>query len=89
MEDKLDGISRGEWDWVGVIQEFYTPFEESLQRANTSMVKIKEADQPTEEICPKCGKAMVIRMGRYGRFLACTGFPKCKTTKPIAVKAET
>ncbi len=88
MEERLDGISRGELDWVGLIQEFYTPFEESLQRATTRMVKIKEADQPTDEICPKCGKAMVIRTGRYGKFLACTGFPKCKTTKPLAVKAE-
>ena len=88
MEERLDGISRGEGDWVGVIQEFYTPFEETLQRATTHMVKIKEPDQPTEEICPQCGRAMVIRMGRYGRFLACTGYPKCKTTKPLVAEAK-
>ncbi len=86
MEEQLDEIARGEQGWVGVVQGFYTPFEEMLHRANTNMVKIKEADQPTDEVCPKCGKAMVIRAGRYGKFLACTGYPKCKTTKPLMNK---
>ena len=84
----MDEIARGERDWVGVIQEFYTPFEEPLKKASTGMVKIKEADEPTDEVCPQCGKAMVIRVGRYGKFLACTGFPKCKTTKSLVAKAE-
>jgi DNA topoisomerase-1 len=86
MEEQLDEIARGERGWAGTIQEFYTPFEETLQKASTQMVKIKEADQPTNELCPQCGRPMVIRMGRYGRFLACTGYPKCKTTKPLTVK---
>ncbi|HJX70069.1 MAG TPA: type I DNA topoisomerase [Dehalococcoidia bacterium] len=83
MEEQLDEIARGEQGWVEVIQEFYTPFEETLKMATTQMAKLKVADQPTDEVCPQCGKAMVIRMGRYGKFLACTGFPKCKTTKPL------
>jgi len=86
MEEQLDEIARGERGWVGTIQEFYTPFEETLSKASTHMVKVKEADQPTDELCPQCGRAMVIRTGRYGKFLACSGFPKCKTTKPLKVK---
>jgi len=88
MEERLDGISRGDLKWVEIIQTFYTHFEKTLQRATTQMVKIKEPDQPTEEVCPNCGKAMVIRMGRYGRFIACTGYPKCKTTKPLETEAK-
>jgi len=83
MEERLDGVSRGEWEWVGLVREFYTPFEESLNKATTRMVKIKEADQPTDKLCPQCGKEMVIRMGRYGKFIACTGFPKCKFYTPF------
>ena len=86
MEEQLDEIARGERGWVGTIQEFYTPFEETLSKASTHMVKVKEADQPTDELCPQCGRAMVIRTGRYGKFLACSGYPKCKTTKPLKVK---
>jgi len=84
MEEQLDDIARGEQGWVGVVQEFYTPFEEMLQRATTNMVKVKEADQPTDEVCPQCGRSMVIRMGRYGKFMACSGYPKCKTTKSLS-----
>jgi DNA topoisomerase-1 len=86
MEEQLDEIARGERGWVGTIQEFYIPFEETLKKASTNIVKVKEADQPTDELCPQCGRSMVIRMGRYGRFLACSGYPKCKTTKPLTVK---
>jgi DNA topoisomerase-1 len=86
MEEQLDEIARGERGWVGTIQEFYTPFEETLKKASTNIVKVKEADQPTDELCPQCGRAMVIRMGRYGKFLACSGYPRCKTTKPLMVK---
>ncbi|MFC1925846.1 type I DNA topoisomerase [Chloroflexota bacterium] len=88
MEEHLDEISRGERDWVVSVQEFYPPFEATLKKASEGMVKIKEADEPTEEVCPNCGKAMVIRSGRFGKFLACTGFPKCKTTRSLADKTE-
>jgi DNA topoisomerase-1 len=88
MEEELDEIARGERPWVRAIQDFYTPFEQMLNRASVEMVKVKEPDQPTDEVCVKCGKPMVIRAGRYGKFLACTGYPKCKTTKALAAKRE-
>lgn len=83
MEEELDEIGRGEQEWVGVIRDFYTPFEETLRKASAEMVRLKEPDQPTDEICPNCAKPMVIRSGRFGKFLACTGFPKCKTTRNL------
>jgi len=86
MEEELDDIAQGKQAWEETIREFYTPFEATLQKASVEMVKMKEPDQPTDEVCPKCGMPMVIRMGRFGKFMACTGFPKCKTTKAIAAK---
>jgi len=86
IEEKLDEIARGERGSTETIEEFYPPFEETLQKASIAIVKIKEPDQPTDEICPQCGKAMVIRMGRYGKFLACSGYPKCKTTRSLEDK---
>ena len=88
MEEELDEIGRGKQDWVSVIRDFYTPFEETLKKASIEMVRIKEPDQPTQETCPQCDKPMVIRTGRYGKFLACTGYPKCKTTKNIVSPSE-
>jgi DNA topoisomerase-1 len=84
MEEELDEIAQGKQAWEKTIREFYTPFEATLQKASVEMVKMKEPDQPTDEVCPNCSMPMVIRMGRFGRFLACTGFPKCRTTKPLA-----
>lgn len=86
MEEQLDEIARGEENWVGVIREFYTPFDGMLQKAFVQIPKVKVADEPTDEICPQCGRAMVIRMGRYGKFIACSGYPKCKTTKSLNMK---
>jgi len=86
MEEQLDEIARGEENWVGVIGEFYTPFDEMLQKATIQIPKVKVADETTNEICPQCGRAMVIRMGRYGKFIACSGYPKCKMTKPLNIK---
>jgi len=84
MEEELDDIAPGKQAWEKTIREFYTPFEATLQKASVEMVKMKEPDQPTDEVCPKCAMPMVIRMGRFGKFMACTGFPKCKTTKALA-----
>jgi DNA topoisomerase-1 len=84
MEEELDEIAQGKQAWEETIREFYTPFEATLQKASVEMVKMKEPDQPTDEVCPKCGMPMVIRMGRFGKFMACTGFPKCRTTKALA-----
>ena len=71
-----------------VIQDFYTPFEETLKRADAEMIRLKVPAQPTDEVCPHCGKTMVIRVGRYGKFLACSGYPRCKTTKSLPSEAE-
>jgi DNA topoisomerase-1 len=71
---------------VSVVQNFYTPFEKSLQNASRLMEKVKLADELTEEICPECGKPLAIKTGRYGRFLACSGYPECKYTRSFQVK---
>ncbi|MCE5194045.1 MAG: type I DNA topoisomerase [Nitrospiraceae bacterium] len=86
MEDKLDHIEEGKTKWVKVVKEFYKPFDASLTEAANSTERVKPQDIPTEEICEKCGKPMVIRWGRHGRFLACSGFPECKNAKPIEDK---
>ena len=86
MEDELDEIAQENRDWVRVVQDFYTPFEESLNNASQLMEKVKLADEVTGEICPKCGKPMVVKFGRYGKFLACSGYPECKSTKPFQVR---
>jgi DNA topoisomerase-1 len=71
---------------VGVLQEFYEPFAQHLKTASQRMPSIKDLVEPTTEICEQCGKPMVIRLGRYGKFLACSGYPECKATRPL--KAE-
>jgi DNA topoisomerase-1 len=81
MEEGLDQIARGEQEWVSFLDDFYRPFEQTLQEAREQMVKVP--DEPTDEVCPNCGKPMVIKTGRYGKFIACTGYPQCKTTKPV------
>ncbi len=85
MEDELDKVANENKDWVGVVQDFYTPFEQSLDNASQLMESVK-LEEATDEICPKCGKPMVVKFGRYGKFLACSGYPECKTTKPFLVK---
>jgi len=86
MEDELDEIANEKRDWVNVVQDFYTPFEKSLNNASQLMDRVKLADELTEEVCPECSKPMVIKHGRYGKFLACSGYPECKYTKSFQVK---
>ena len=86
MEDELDEIANEKRDWVSVVQDFYTPFEKDLENASQLMEKVKLADELTEEVCPKCGKPMMVKHGRFGKFLACSGYPECKYTKSIQVK---
>ncbi len=86
MEEGLDQIARGERQWVPFLQDFYDPFEKTLQRAKQEMKKVKVVGEPTEEVCSLCGRPMVIKLGRYGRFLACSGFPECKNTRPFLIK---
>jgi DNA topoisomerase-1 len=83
MEDELDRIEDGKMKWVKVVKDFYKPFSSNLTEAIRTTGRVKPKDIPTENICEKCGLPMVIRWGRHGRFLACSGFPKCKNTKPL------
>ena len=85
MEEELDEVSTGEREWVPMLDEFYGPFEKALEAAKVSMPKMK-LEEATDEICDNCSSPMVIKTGRFGRFLACTGFPECKTTRPILKK---
>ena len=80
MENDLDDIASGEKQWQPVVQEFYTPLEKALDLATKEAPKVVEA---SDEVCSECGKPMVIRWGRRGRFLACTGFPECKGTRSL------
>jgi DNA topoisomerase-1 len=84
MEDELDDVASGERRWPPVIREFYEPLAKELEAAGS----IARVEQETDEICEKCGKPMIVRWGRFGQFLACTGFPECKNTKPIGEDAE-
>lgn len=85
MEQELDEIARGQRGWVSVIKDFYLPFEQTLNQAFNKIEKVT-TDQPTEETCPDCGRPMVIKVGRYGKFLSCTGYPECKKAMPFIVK---
>jgi len=86
MEDELDEIANENRDWVGVVQDFYTPFEKSLENASQLMDKVKLSDEVMDEVCPKCGKPMIVKHGRYGKFIACSGYPDCKHTASFQVK---
>jgi DNA topoisomerase-1 len=83
MEDELDKIEDGTTKWSNVIKDFYVPFDKELNEALASLGKIKPKDIPTDQVCEKCGKPMVIKWGRHGRFMACSGFPDCKNTRPL------
>ena len=85
MEKKLDFVEAGQADWVKTIDDFYQGFEKSLEQAEKNMEgkRIKVEDIPTDEICEKCGRPMVIKSGRYGKFVACSGFPECRNAHPL------
>jgi len=80
VEGELDAIESGSENWVQVLEKFYGPFEQALGKAAETMERIKVPDVPLEQACPECGKQLVLREGRYGRFAACSGFPGCKFT---------
>ena len=81
MEENLDEIALGKRNWDEVLDNFYRPFEKTLNIAYEKMGKIKP--EVTQETCPKCGSTMVIRIGRFGKFLACSSFPRCRYTVPL------
>jgi DNA topoisomerase-1 len=82
MEEDLDKIAAGEDSWVHVMQEFWTPFSADLVRAQADMPVTKSGPEPIGRACPECGRDLVIRYGRYGKFISCSGFPECRYTEP-------
>jgi DNA topoisomerase-1 len=83
MEGDLDKVAVGNGDWVAVLRKFYGPFESELETAEKNLPRLELRDEPTDEICPVCGRPMVIKTGRFGKFMSCSGYPDCKTTKQI------
>lgn len=88
MENEFDEIAEGKIEWQPVIREFYEPFAKILEEKYQE-VKKHEITETTDEVCEKCGKSMVVKLGRFGKFLACSGFPECKNTKNLKIERET
>ncbi|MCX8026484.1 MAG: type I DNA topoisomerase [Thermodesulfovibrionales bacterium] len=88
MEEELDDIENAKLDWIKVVRDFYEPFSVTLKQAENNNERLKPEDIPTDETCEKCGKPMVIRWGRHGRFYACSGFPDCKNTRPLETEQQ-
>ncbi len=85
MEQQLDEVEEGKRDWKNLLAEFYQGFHQELTDAETALegVRLKVPDEETDEVCELCGRKMVIKTGRFGKFLACPGYPECKNTKPL------
>jgi len=83
METKLDGVAEGNTDYVDMLEKFYKPFMDNLEKVEGSIEHVKLADKETDIICELCGRNMVIKRGKFGEFLACPGYPECKNAKPI------
>ncbi len=88
MEEELDSVEKGQKDWRGLLQEFYGGFEQSLEDAEKALdgERIKVPDEVSDEVCDVCGRKMVVKTGRFGRFLACPGYPECSFTKPLVIE---
>ncbi|MBO6157825.1 MAG: type I DNA topoisomerase, partial [Firmicutes bacterium] len=86
MENELDRVEEGELDWKEVLRSFYQTFKPQLEKAEAEMEKVVIEDEVTDEICDKCGRNMVLKIGRFGKFYACPGFPECRNTKPYLEK---
>jgi len=83
MENELDEIAEGKAEWKKVIADFYKPFNENLEKKYDEVDKKDYTEKPTDKECPKCGSPLIIRLGKYGRFYACSNFPKCKYSEPL------
>lgn len=83
MEEELDEVEEGKEEWVRVLEEFYPPFEENLEKAKEAIEKIQIKDEESDVVCEKCGRKMVYKISKFGKFLACPGYPECKNTKSI------
>jgi len=88
MEDKLDDIEVNNTEWRAIVRDFYKTLEEDLKVADEAIEKVTFEDQLTDELCEVCGKPMAVKHGRYGEFLACSGYPECKNTRPIVSKID-
>jgi len=86
MEEELDDIVEAKRDWVSVVRDYYIPFQKDLDNAHQKAEKVKIPDEQTGEACPQCGKPIVIKTGRFGKFFACSGYPQCRFTRPYRVK---
>ena len=87
MEDRLDDVEMGKEEWKQILRDFYPDFKESIENAAEKLEKIEIKDEESDVICDKCGRNMVIKYGRYGKFLACPGFPDCQNAKPYFEEA--
>ena len=83
MEEDLDKIAQGQKKWVPIMREFYTPFEKNLKQKEKEIKKSDIDQEKTEKKCPKCGAPLLIRLGRYGKFYACSKFPECRYTESL------
>jgi DNA topoisomerase I len=88
MEEQLDKVEEGEADWVKILKSFYLPFKGEVETAKKEMRNVKAEEQKTDEVCEKCGSPMVIKWGRNGHFLACSGYPECRNTKEYRKNAD-
>lgn len=88
MEERLDSIEEGKEEWKKIVKDFYTPLKKDIDNAEKEVSKITIEDEVTDEICPLCGKNLVVKRGRFGKFLACPDYPECKFTKPIVEKLD-
>jgi DNA topoisomerase-1 len=89
MEEKLDLIATGEQAWVPVLREFYEPFAETVEIAEKKMPRVEIKPEPTGEMCPECGRPLLYKLGRYGRFIGCSGWPECRYSTPIPLPGVT
>ena len=88
LEDELDAISRGEEEWVPLLEKFWQPFKDRVEHTGTNVDRSEVTQEPTDEKCPECGKDLVIKLGRNGRFIACTGYPDCNYTRDLGEGRE-
>jgi DNA topoisomerase-1 len=85
IEERLDDVAAGERAWTPVIAAFYGPFAEAVQQAGATMERVRLTDPPTGEQCPQCGQALVLKTGKFGQFVACSGYPACAFSKPLVI----
>ncbi len=88
VEDEFDEVAKGKEEWKQILREFYPPFEKELEKVDKELEHVKLEDEVSDVKCDKCGKMMVIKISRYGKFLACPGYPECKNVKPFVVTID-